>query len=120
MSPEETLAKELGELVKKKGQAYGNSIPTVTKILHLLYPDGIRPRDYMHASCLVRLLDKVKRISTNNDPFGESPWWDIAGYGLRVSLILKEEANAGLDNNGSSISSISDIHGDDTPVASGV
>jgi hypothetical protein len=32
--------------------------------------------------CVVRIFDKLKRIATNKDAFGESPYGDIIGYGL--------------------------------------
>ena len=31
---------------------------------------------------VVRVLDKLFRIATDRDALGESPWRDIAGYGL--------------------------------------
>lgn len=32
--------------------------------------------------CLVRILDKMFRIATDKDALGESPYRDIAGYGI--------------------------------------
>ncbi len=40
---------------------------------------------------LVRIFDKMKRIATQKDAFGESPFKDIAGYGLLGAMAHKEE-----------------------------
>jgi hypothetical protein len=77
-----TIAAEIGELVTDKNQAYGDSFVTCDVFLRLLYPLGIAPEQYSDALALVRIFDKMKRIATRKDAFGESPYRDIAGYGL--------------------------------------
>jgi len=76
------LGNEIGKLVQEKQAAYGDSFGKAGNILHQLYPDGIRPDQYDDALCVVRIIDKLFRIATKKDAFGESPYRDIAGYGL--------------------------------------
>lgn len=76
------LAEQIGNLVEEKNAAYGNSFDQAGEFLRLLYPNGIPPEAYGDMLCVVRIFDKLKRIATNKDAFGESPWRDIIGYGL--------------------------------------
>lgn len=76
------LANEIGNLVDEKNKAYGNSFNEVGEFLKILYPNGIPVESYTDALCIVRIFDKLKRIATNKDAFGESPYRDIAGYAL--------------------------------------
>lgn len=76
------LGTEVGELVGEKNQAYGNSFHNTGDILEIFYPDGIKPEQYSDMLAIVRILDKLFRIATKKDAFGESPYKDIAGYGL--------------------------------------
>ena len=73
---------KIAEIVKEKNAAYGNSFVTSGAALRLLYPNGISPDQYEDALLLVRIWDKMQRIATDNDAFGESPFTDIAGYGM--------------------------------------
>jgi hypothetical protein len=76
------LAAQIGELLTKKNAAYGSSFEKCGDFLRLLYPDGISPEKYNDALLLVRIFDKQMRIATAKDAFGESPYLDIAGYGI--------------------------------------
>lgn len=76
------LGTAVGGLVDEKNAAYGDSFAKTDKFLELLYPDGIDPEHFGDALGLVRVFDKMMRIATDKDAFGESPWRDIAGYGL--------------------------------------
>lgn len=78
----ELLGKELGMLVDRKQEAYGDSIARSKQILGVLYPDGISTDQYADVLLVVRILDKLSRIATEKNAFGESPFRDIAGYGL--------------------------------------
>lgn len=78
----EEIAKEVGELVKAKNKAYGNSFGETGAFLKLLYPKGIGVDQYDDVLLIVRIFDKLKRIATNKDAFGESPYRDIAGYAI--------------------------------------
>jgi hypothetical protein len=95
----ETLGVRVGALVDVKNQAYGNSFDTAGEFLKLLYPNGIRPEQYDDMLALGRIFDKMKRIATDRDALGESPYQDIAGYGLlglarveaqRVQALIKK------------------------------
>jgi len=76
------IASDLADLIEKKNKAYGNAFAKTTEILKQLYPNGIKVEQYSDIHVIVRVLDKLSRIANNNDPFGESPYQDIAGYSL--------------------------------------
>lgn len=78
----ELVGAKIGKLVEAKQAAYGDSFGKVGEAFRQLYPDGIRPEQYDDALCLVRIWDKMMRIATDKDAFGESPYRDIAGYAL--------------------------------------
>jgi hypothetical protein len=77
-----TTAAEIGALVTAKNEAYGDSFAKCGEFLRLLYPEGITPPQYDDALAMVRIFDKQMRIATRKDAFGESPYRDIAGYGI--------------------------------------
>lgn len=76
----------LGRLVMQKNAAYGSSVTETGEFLRLLFPRGIPLDRYRDVGLIVRLLDKLMRIAHDGSAFGESPWQDIAGYGLLGSL----------------------------------
>ena len=78
----EELGKSIGALVDDKQKSYGNSFGKVHEILLVLYPNGIPTDHYRHVLAMVRILDKMFRIATDPDAFGENPYRDIAGYGM--------------------------------------
>lgn len=82
MSKFEMIAAEIGSLVAEKNAAYGDSFAKCGEFLRLLYPEGIQPAQYDDALALVRIFDKQMRVATRKDAFGESPYLDIAGYGI--------------------------------------
>lgn len=82
MGKYQDLANKIGALVDEKNAAYGNSFGEVGDFLRILYPNGIPPEAYTDALCIVRIFDKLKRIATKKDAFGESPYQDIVGYAL--------------------------------------
>lgn len=92
MSDFERIALEIGSLVTEKNRAYGNSAVITNTIVNCLYPNGIPPEAYPDALLIIRVIDKLMRIATDKDAFGESPWRDIAGYSL-IALRSKENAS---------------------------
>jgi hypothetical protein len=76
------IALELADLIPEKNRAYGSSFETCGPALQLLYPEGLRPDQYVDALLIARIWDKLMRISTAKSAFGESPYRDIAGYGI--------------------------------------
>lgn len=88
------VAEQVGQLVTEKDAAYGSAVQTAPQALALLFPDGILPGRYGDASLLVRMWDKMMRIAHRKDAFGESPYRDIAGYGV-LGACRDEQPKAG-------------------------
>lgn len=78
----EEEALKIAKLVNEKQAAYGDSFGKSGQIIRILYPDGIPPEKIDDALTVVRVIDKLFRIATQKDAFGESPWHDIMGYAL--------------------------------------
>lgn len=78
----EELGRIIGFMVDGKQAAYGDSFGKSGDILRILYPSGIAPEQLDDALCIIRILDKLFRIAIDRDALGESPYRDIAGYGL--------------------------------------
>ena len=82
----ERMATEIGSLCVRKEQEYGSAVYVTTEIMRALYPGGIRSHQMGDALLLVRIADKMCRIASRDedgdDKGGESPYEDIAGYGL--------------------------------------
>jgi len=76
------IALEIGKLVQEKQLAYGDSFGKSYKVMEALYPNGIDTYKMHDALTIIRIVDKLFRIATNRDAFGESPYRDIAGYAL--------------------------------------
>lgn len=76
------IGEEIGRLVQEKNEAYGDSFGQACRILEVLYPNGIQPDQYRDALAITRVIDKLFRLATNKDAFGESPWRDICGYAI--------------------------------------
>ncbi len=76
------IGSSIGSLVKEKNEAYGDSFHKCQEIMKVLYPDGVQPDQYLDMLAMVRVVDKLFRIATKKDAFGESPWKDIAGYSI--------------------------------------
>lgn len=86
------IAERTADLVKTKNAAYGNSFEQSGEFMAMLYPDGVKPEQMKDFLCIVRVMDKIKRISTKKDAFGENPWQDILGYAL---LTLEQQERNG-------------------------
>jgi hypothetical protein len=78
----EALGVQIGKLVDTKQAAYGDSFGKSGQVMKILYPNGIGVNQIDDALAVVRILDKLFRIATARDALGESPYRDIAGYGL--------------------------------------
>tara|TARA_Y100000310_G_C20699869_1_gene828708 strand:- start:351 stop:1061 length:711 start_codon:yes stop_codon:yes gene_type:complete len=76
------IAAEIGKLTTEKNVAYGDSYNRACNVLKELYPNGVEPYQYRDMLATVRVIDKLFRIATRKDAFGESPWRDICGYSL--------------------------------------
>lgn len=78
----QVIADQLGSLVTQKNAAYGSAYIKAGLFLQILFPAGIHPHRYADALLAVRIFDKLMRLATRPDAFGESPYHDIAGYGI--------------------------------------
>ena len=78
---------DIGKLTQEKNEAYGDSWVKTEQMLKVLYPHGVPTMAYQHLLLMVRVLDKICRIATNQKALGESPWKDIAGYGILGSTV---------------------------------
>ena len=87
----QNIAHEIGNLTADKNAAYGNSVSTVDACLRVFFPSGIPTRKFRHAMLLTRILDKMMRIATAEEAFGENPYRDIAGYAIMGALINNEQ-----------------------------
>tara|TARA_R110002020_G_scaffold379923_1_gene591164 strand:+ start:147 stop:488 length:342 start_codon:yes stop_codon:yes gene_type:complete len=76
------IATEVGKLVTEKNKAYGDSFGNGHKILKVLYPQGVKPDQFIDMLATIRVIDKLFRLANEKDAFDESPWRDIIGYAL--------------------------------------
>lgn len=83
------IAVDIATLLEQKNLAYGDAFAKTTQILELLYPNGINVNQYKDIHVIVRMLDKISRIARDNDPMGESPYLDLAGYGILACVQRK-------------------------------
>jgi len=86
------IANSVGELVQEKNIAYGDSFAKSQEIVKTLYPNGVQPEQYMDMLAITRVIDKLFRIATKKDAFGESPWRDICGYAV-LGIANDEKGN---------------------------
>ena len=75
------IAIEIAELVSEKQVKYGDSFGQSYKIFQVLYPNGVKPEDMKEFLTIVRVVDKLFRLS-RGDQGDESAWTDIMGYAL--------------------------------------
>lgn len=90
------LGQEVGELLRKKNEAYGNAFEESEKVLRVLFPNGVSPSKYQDFLTITRVIDKLFRIATDKNAFSEDPWRDIAGYAI-LSLWSQQPARHGID-----------------------
>lgn len=76
------IGENVGLLVAEKQKQYGDQISAMGPILKELYPNGIAPGQYNNLTLIVRILDKIGRITKGNGEGGEDAWGDIIGYAI--------------------------------------
>lgn len=81
MNKYRVVTDQLADVVNDKNSAYGNSVEKAPQCLAVLYPDGIKVADYQDALFVLRILDKLARISSPHAD-KEDPVLDIAGYSI--------------------------------------
>lgn len=94
----EKIALSVSSLVEEKDKAYGNAFDKAGAFLKLLYPNGIPTDSTDDALTIVRIFDKLMRIATNKDAFGEDPYRDILGYCLLAIRRREKNENARTNN----------------------
>ena len=108
----ERIALEISSLTAEKNAAYGDSYTRACNILKELYPYGVQPDEYRDLLAMTRVIDKLFRIATRKDAFGESPWRDICGYSLLGIDSDEKLSNMNKDTIANKTSSVSDIDND--------
>lgn len=69
----------IGKFLKYKNHEYNNSHEKATKCIEILFPNGIKFEQYNDFIGIIRILDKISRISNGN--LGtENAWVDLLGY----------------------------------------
>jgi len=91
LGPLQKIALEMGELVTEKNTAYGDSFARSGEFLKLIYPKGARPDQYNDMLAFARMFDKMSRIATNEDAFGEDPARDLVGYAILMVAYHEEQ-----------------------------
>lgn len=86
-----SIAADAAKLVEEKQKAYGDSFSKSGDVLKILYPNGVQPEQYTDLLTITRILDKLFRVATSKDAFGESPWADVLGYALLAVQRSKKE-----------------------------
>ena len=76
------IGAEVGLLVENKNKAYGSAFQVSGEILKLFFPNGCPPDKYEDLLLIARIIDKLMRIASQKEAFGESPYVDIVGYGI--------------------------------------
>lgn len=83
------LASEIGQTLQVKNMQYGDSFSKAPEILKILFPNGVQPEMYDDLLTIVRMLDKLNRISAGKGET-EDPYKDLAGYAI-LAQVLHEE-----------------------------
>lgn len=78
----EERGQKLGKLVDDKQAQYGDAITASEQIMNILFPEGIPKEKVKLSLLLVRIVDKLCRLSRGNGKGDEDAFGDIAGYGL--------------------------------------
>lgn len=91
----EEIGRIIGAIVDNKNKAYGSSFEHAGEVLKILYPAGIEPDQYQDMLYMARVIDKLFRIATDKDAYGENPASDIAGYSILKAKESMEGAEIG-------------------------
>ena len=89
----EQRGQNIGALVDSKQAQYGDAIQASEEILRVLYPCGVPANREGDMLLIVRIIDKLCRLTRGNGEGGEDAWADIAGYGL-LGMRHREQVEA--------------------------
>ena len=100
----EAIGEEIGVLLNEMQAAYGDAFGKMKQVFDVFYPNGVQPHQYQNVLTMVRILDKLFRVSnlpeSNEDRMHEEPWKDIAGYAILalsqryLSEVTNEHSNS--------------------------
>lgn len=102
------VATDMAALVSEKNAAYGNSFEVSSEFLKTLWPEGVPPESFPYMLTFVRIFDKMKRIATAPDAFGEDPVKDILGYAI---LLAAREETVRQEGSGAATHTAKTTHG---------
>jgi len=86
------LASELADMLTDKNRKYGDSYARMAHVLPIFYPDGVPGEHLLDAVFILRIVDKLMRISSAQKDDDEDAVADIAGYAI---LRMREMRNNG-------------------------
>jgi hypothetical protein len=70
-------------LIVEKHSEYGNTFKDSSILLKTLYPEGVSTSQYTNFCLVVRILDKIKRVTNCKDSkVRYEAYQDIAGYAI--------------------------------------
>ena len=78
----EQRGQKIGALVDSKQAQYGDAVSASHKVMLELFPQGVPVDKLGDMLLIVRIIDKLCRLTRGNGDGGEDAWADIAGYGL--------------------------------------
>lgn len=88
----ERVALEIAKLVTDKQLKYGDSFGQSYRIFEVLYPNGVSLSQMKDFLVIVRIVDKLFRIS-RGDQGDESAWDDINGYSNLAAVRSRKVRN---------------------------
>ena len=89
----EKRGQKIGALVDSKQAQYGDAVSASHKVMLELFPQGVPVDKLGDMLLIVRIIDKLCRLTRGNGEGGEDAWADIAGYGL-LGMRHREQVEA--------------------------
>ena len=89
----EQRGRKIGALVDRKQAQYGDAVSASHKVMLELFPQGVPVEKLGDMLLIVRIIDKLCRLTRGNGEGGEDAWADIAGYGL-LGMRHREQVEA--------------------------
>jgi len=78
----EGIALELSSMLEDKNRKYGDSYAKMAHVLPLFFPNGVPADKLLDAIFILRIVDKLMRIASNQPDEDEDPIKDVAGYAI--------------------------------------
>ena len=89
----EQRGQKIGALVDSKQVQYGDAVGASHKVMLELFPQGVPVDKLGDMLLIVRIIDKLCRLTRGNGEGCEDAWADIAGYGL-LGMRHREQVEA--------------------------